>query len=139
MNQVILDRTQVQEEVAVALLDGSCDRPSTLPVVRLLPDTGVLLDALPGYWDAQLVATPADLVDAALVVTRTDDPETVRLLCDSLPAAHVLVLVSPGCPTETVVAVLEAGADGCLRGTNAAEVNGHLIAMERRVTLQARR
>jgi hypothetical protein len=50
-----------------------------------------------------------------------------------LAAAAGLAVLPADCPSDTVVAVLEAGADGCLRGAQPAEVNAHLSAMVRRL------
>jgi hypothetical protein len=74
-----------------------------------------------------------DLSRTRIALLRTRDPLEVEQLCHDWPQLRVLAVLPADCPSDTVVAVLEAGADGCLRGAQPAEVNAHLSAMVRRL------
>jgi hypothetical protein len=74
-----------------------------------------------------------DLSDARIALLRTADPLEVARLCHEWPRLRILAVLPRECPSATVVAVLEAGADGCLRGAHPAEVEAHLTAMVRRL------
>jgi hypothetical protein len=91
-----------------------------------------LLDVLPPEWGARVVADPQDLIGAPLVMTRSEDPRVVAALRQVCPGGRLLVVVPRWTSADTVVSVLEAGADACVRGTNAAELHATLLAMQRR-------
>lgn len=102
------------------------DRQEGAPHVRLLD---------PGRQCPAGLGLRTDLVDPgsvdALVIV-TDDPALVRSTVALSPPAPVLVVASVTCPPERVSSLFEAGADACVRGRNAREIEAHLLALLRR-------
>lgn len=77
--------------------------------------------------------------DSALHVLCGDDardlPGNVRSIHLTWPGSTVLALVPHHADAGIVVDALDAGADGCLRGSQPDEVRAHLSALHRRRAL----
>lgn len=69
------------------------------------------------------------------VVILTDDPSLVRSTLALGVRAPVLVVATTMCAAGTVTALFDAGADACVRGRNAQEIEAHLLALLRRSDL----
>ena len=129
--------------VTVRVVDGGPVGPADLP----RPDA-LELAALAGRMRIALVGPPVvslagrlaarwtvtALDDDALdvVVTTDPEPDRVRALRQDPRHPAVLAVLPQLAPSALVVALLDAGADGCLRGSEPAEVDAHLQAMDRR-------
>lgn len=140
-----------------------CHRPPGRTVVVVVEHGGLTPTSLPGR--SALLAAPAPRVRVALdgehtdalrrhlaadwavsdatdplldlVVVRGGDPVRVTALCAEHPGLAVLAVIPADAPPELAVRMLSAGADGCLRGADPAEVGAHLRAMSRRVGRRA--
>ncbi len=67
-----------------------------------------------------------------IVVLIEPSPSAVTAACLQNPTASVIAVLSPFSDHEDVVGVLDAGADACVRTTNAAIVAAHAEACHRR-------
>jgi hypothetical protein len=116
--------------------------PATGVVVWVSDDLGYaggLAQYLPMNWTTRPLADPSE-VDAAdaevgLLVLAAADAGTVAAARRRLPAdAHIVAVIDPVAPVDTLVDVLQAGADSCVRGGSSQILAGHVRACERRRT-----
>jgi hypothetical protein len=85
-----------------------------------------------------LGAPVAEAGQAALLLILGPRPATVVALRSRFPAVGMLALVNPDASMEAVVAVLEAGADTCVRSPDPLLLRAHLTALDAWVRRQER-
>jgi hypothetical protein len=95
-----------------------------------------LTRALPSGWVAvQPQAEPAGrdgLTVPDLVVLANPSAGAVRTARSEQPTVRLLAVVREDADVGSVVAILDAGADACVRGEHPAMVAAHLLALHRR-------
>lgn len=97
------------------------------PVALLDAPARRLADGLAAGW--LVVGNDSPL--AAVAVSTEPDPDRLRRVRAAHPALPLLALVPADAPADLVVRLLEAGADGCLRGADSREVDAHLRVLRR--------
>ncbi len=129
---------------------GAADvpHPSQLPVPDARAPRVLVLD-LPGALTLRLVGTrwrvlpaattrpPVEGVVAELVVAPVADVPGLRALQARCPGAAVLAVLPADAGSGLVVALLDAGAAACVRGSSADDVAAHLAALTRRLRARA--
>jgi hypothetical protein len=109
------------------------DVPFTSPICMLY-DAAETLPHLCDPWPTQTVHDPTNGPVNALVVACTDSADQIRQLCCAWPSAHILAVCSTSAGNEDVAALLNAGAEACVRQEHPAVIRAHLLAMGRRLT-----
>jgi hypothetical protein len=92
---------------------------------------------LPMNWTTRPLPGPSDVDQGdpgvGLVVLATAGPKAVAEARRRLPAdAHIVAVIDPVAPVDTLVEVLQAGADSCVRGGSSQILAGHVRACQRR-------
>jgi hypothetical protein len=108
----------------------------THPVVRVLGGAPVdrLARSLPASWEVRSRPNLDRLADGELVLLLRPPVRMIDAVRRQLPVRGCLVVViDVDAPAEMVAAVLQAGADVCVRDGSPAILAGHLLAAHRRL------
>jgi hypothetical protein len=90
-----------------------------------------LATALPAGWSVLSYAAPeAALADVVVLFAAT--PEAVRGLRRVSRGIPIVAVASPGAEAEVILGLLGAGADACVRASDARLVAAHVLACIRR-------
>ena len=85
-----------------------------------------------GWWVTHRTDLPPAGRDPDIVVLDDPAPRLVTQACLRLPTSAIVAVLTPYSDHQDVVAVLEAGADACVRSGTAAVIAAHLEACQRR-------
>jgi hypothetical protein len=114
-------------------------RPATAtppPVVAVLGRPGRVAGLpahLPAGWTMRVAGNLDDIRPDEIVLFTDAGVAAVHTARGVLPRrTRIVALVDPDAPAELVAGVLTAGADGCVRGGQAAILASHLVACRRR-------
>jgi len=132
-------RPDQDRKFAATAYDLPLNPPSTKtlsPVVAVLGHPGRIAGLaahLPGGWSLRPAREPDDVRPGELVLFTQATERDVRIARALLPRqARIVALVDEQAPAGLVAALLTAGADVCVRGSQPAILAGHLIACRRR-------
>ena len=107
--------------------------PAAIVVVVGPPGrSGHLAEFLPANWQLRWAGSVGDLGNPELVLITGATGALVATARERCPDAVVLAAVSADAPSQVVVDVLRAGADGCVRSDHGPIVAAHLRACQRR-------
>jgi len=87
---------------------------------------------LPADWSLRWADTVTASSDADVLVVYDATGPTVAAVLRRHPAVAVLGVVSSDEPVDVMVAVLEAGAESCVREAAATVIVGYVLACHRR-------
>lgn len=105
-------------------------------VVTVRDDHGYatgLRQHLPMTWSTRSLPDLTSVADVGMLVLGGATAVTVAEARRRLPVdAHIIAVIDPVAPVDTLVEVLQAGADSCVRGGSSQILAGHVRACHRR-------
>lgn len=108
------------------------DPPTVVALIGSPPLAVALAPYLPAGHRVDAVERLDDVTEADALVLSRATAGSVTAALRRRPGIPVIALIEPSAPVETLIGVLEAGADTCVRTGETVLLAGHLLACLRR-------